>query len=109
MFVPPRRYDYIQNTLRTNSKWSLNNARTSIVNNFTRHFHRILKLAGIKNSKFHDLRRTAITNWFRQGLSELDVMTLSGHANFGTTHKFYLKVADNLVERARKAAFDLNL
>ena len=109
VFVPPRRYDYIQNTLRAKGKWSLNNARTSIVNNFTRHFHRILKLAGIKNSKFHDLRRTAITNWFRQGLSELDVMTLAGHANFDTTHKFYLAVADNLVERARKATYNLNL
>jgi len=52
---------------------------------------------------FHDIRKTAITNWFRQGLSEYDVMTLAGHANFETTHRFYLAVADDLVDRARQA------
>jgi hypothetical protein len=36
-------------------------------------------------------------------MSEYDVMTLAGHSNFATTHKFYLAVADDLVERARKA------
>ncbi|MCX5635449.1 MAG: hypothetical protein NTW55_06415 [Planctomycetota bacterium] len=30
-------------------------------------------------------------------------MTLAGHANFSTTHKFYLAVADDLIARARKA------
>ncbi|MHC5119859.1 MAG: hypothetical protein ACYSOH_07560, partial [Planctomycetota bacterium] len=50
-----------------------------------------------------DIRRTAITGWFRQGLSEYDVMTLAGHANFETTHKFYLAIADDLMARARKA------
>jgi hypothetical protein len=42
-------------------------------------------------------------DWFRQGLSEYDIMTLAGHANFSTTHRFYLAVADDLVARARKA------
>ena len=32
-----------------------------------------------------------------------DVMTLAGHANFATTHKFYLAVADDLIARARRA------
>ena len=52
---------------------------------------------------FHDIRKTAITNWFRQGLSEYDVMTLAGHSDFATTHRFYLAVADDLVARAREA------
>ena len=52
---------------------------------------------------FHDIRKTAITNWFRQGLSEYDVMTLAGHSDFATTHRFYLAVADDLVARARQA------
>ena len=47
--------------------------------------------------------KSAITNWFRQGLSEYDVMTLVGHVNFETTHKFYLAVADDLMDRARQA------
>jgi integrase len=52
---------------------------------------------------FHDIRKTAISNWLRQGLSEYDVMTLAGHANFATIHRFYLAVADDLVVRARQA------
>ena len=32
-----------------------------------------------------------------------DVMALAGHANFETTHKFYLAVADDLISRARDA------
>ena len=35
--------------------------------------------------------------------SEYDVMKLAGHADFKTTHKFYLKVADDLVDQAREA------
>jgi hypothetical protein len=30
-------------------------------------------------------------------------MTLAGHFNFETTHRFYLAVADDLVDRARLA------
>jgi len=36
-------------------------------------------------------------------MSEHDVMTLAGHSSFATTHAFYLAVADDLVDRARKA------
>jgi len=51
-----------------------------------------LAIAHVDKGTFHDIRKTAITDWFRQGLSEYDVMTLAGHANFATTHKFYLAV-----------------
>jgi len=30
-------------------------------------------------------------------------MRLAGHSDFATTHKFYLAVADDLVDRARVA------
>ena len=30
-----------------------------------------------------------------------DVMVLAGHSSFATTHRFYLAVADDLVDRAR--------
>jgi len=36
-------------------------------------------------------------------MSEHDVMRLAGHASFETTHRFYLAVADDLVDRARAA------
>ncbi|MBN2267669.1 MAG: tyrosine-type recombinase/integrase, partial [Candidatus Babeliaceae bacterium] len=81
VLVPPKRYDYIQNVLRPSGKWTLVDARTSIVNNFTRDFNRILKQANVKHGTFHDIRKTAITHWFQQGLSEYDVMTLAGHSN----------------------------
>ncbi len=58
--------------------------------------------AGVKRRTFHDIRRTAITNWFYQGLSIYDVMKLAGHSKFETTYKFYLQVKDGLLDRARK-------
>ena len=102
VLVPPARYDFIQQT-RQKGKWTLSSARNSVINNFTRQFGKILTLAKVEKRTFHDIRRTAITSWFRQGLSEYDVMTLAGHANFETTHKFYLAIADDLISRARKA------
>ena len=74
-----------------------------VVNNFRRQFNNIRGKAGVKKGTFHDIRRTAITMWFANGMSEHDVMVLAGHSNFATTHEFYLAVADDLVDRARVA------
>lgn len=103
VFVPVARYDYIQK-LRDQGKWKFSDSRLKVVNNFTPQFEKILKTANVKKGQFHDLRRTAITNWFANGMSENDVMVLAGHSNFATTHEFYLAVADDLVDRARRAS-----
>jgi integrase len=104
VFIPPARYDYIQ-PLRAEGKWTYSDSRTKTVARFNKVFNAILKRARIKQGTFHDLRRTAICNWFREGLSELEVKTLAGHANFETTHKYYLKVdKEESVRRARKAS-----
>ena len=103
VFVPPKRYDHIQQTLRPADKWTLLSAKDKVINNFWQQFRKIQLKARVDKGTFHDLRKTAITNWFRQGLSEYDVMTLAGHADFETTHRFYLAVADDLVDRARQA------
>jgi integrase len=103
VLVPPGRYDHIQQILRSKGKWTLSNARNKVINNFTKQFNRILAIAHVDKGTFHDIRKTAITDWFRQGLSEYEVMTLAGHANFATTHRFYLAVASDLIDRARKA------
>jgi len=103
VFVPTARYDYIQNVLRPNGTWTLSDSRLKVVNNIKRDFDEILKRAGIKIGTFHDIRRTAISMWFANGMSEYDVMTLAGHSSFVTTHKFYLAVADDLIHRARTA------
>ena len=103
VFVPPGRYDYIQHELRPKGKWTLLSAKDNVINNFSRQFKKILSKAHVDKGTFHDIRKTAITNWFRQGLSEYDVMTLAGHSDFATTHRFYLAVADDLVTRPRQA------
>ena len=103
VFVPPYRYDRIQQ-LRQQGKWSLSDSRLKVVNNFRRKFKKILKRAGVKSKRFHDFRNTALSNWLTAGLSEFEVMKLAGHSDFSTTHKFYLAVADDLIDRARDAA-----
>jgi integrase len=103
VFVPPARYDYIQRRLRATGTWTYSDSRLKVVNNFGRDFGVILQRAGVENGEFHDLRRTAICNWFEEGMSEFDVMKFAGHADFRTTHRFYLRVRDDLVQRARRA------
>ena len=68
-----------------------------------RNFDKILLKAGVKTGTFHDIRRTVISMWFANGMSEYEVIRLAGHSDFTTTHKFYLAVADDLVDRARVA------
>ena len=94
------RYDHIQK-LRERGKWKLCDSKLKVVNNFTRQFNHILNRASCKRAKFHDFRRTALTNWLASGMSEHEVMILAGHASFNTTHRFYLAVATDLVDRAR--------
>jgi integrase len=108
VFVPPKRYDRIQlirKGLSSGRKktWTMTDANGSVINNFTRMFKEIKELAGIPKGEFHDLRRTAITNWFYAGLKITEVMRLCGHENYDTTLKYYLAVKDNLVDRARVA------
>lgn len=103
VFVPPHRYDRIQQ-LRKEGEWTLIDARLNVLNNFSLRFKKILKRASVKTGCFHDFRSTALTNWLAAGMSELDVMRLAGHSSFTTTHTFYLSVADDLVDRARAAS-----
>ena len=101
VFVPPRRYEAIQE-LRRKGEWKFSDSRLKVVNNFSRQFKLILQRASVGSASFHDFRRTALSNMFASGLTENDVMKLAGHSNFNTTHQFYLDVADGLVERARQ-------
>ena len=100
VFLPIERYDHLQN-IRKEGRWK---QRYGVcpVNNFTRIFEKIQKHAGVKKGEFHDLRRTCLTNWLTNGLGEYDVMHLAGHADFQTTHRFYLAVRKDLLDRTRK-------
>jgi integrase len=102
VFVPSARYDYIEHEFRAKGKWTYSDSRLKVANNFCPDFRKILRGAGIEEGTFHDLRRTAICNWFKEGMREYDVMKLADHADFKTTHKYYLRVHDDLVDRARQ-------
>jgi integrase len=104
VFIPPARYDFIQRELRAKGLWTYSDSRLKVVNNFGRDFGLLLKRAAVKTGEFHDLRRTTISNWLAEGLSEVEVMKLTGHADFKTTHTFYLRLRDNSVDRARQAS-----
>lgn len=101
VFVPNERYNHIQNKLRAKGKWSFSSSRLKVFNNFYKHFGAILKRAGVKKGKFHDLRATALSNWFAEGMSEYKVMRLAGHSNFETTRQFYLSIKDDYLNKAR--------
>jgi len=71
------------------------------VNNFSCQFNSILAHAKVDEGEFHDFRRTCLTRWLINGLSEYDVMNLAGHAKFETTRQFYLAVRGDLLKDAR--------
>jgi integrase len=104
VFVLPARYSHIQDQLRAKGKWRYSDSRQKLIPNFNEVFGKILGRAGIDCGTFHDLRRTAISNWLAKGLSEFEVMKLAGHSNFSTTHRFYLRIRDDMIGRARKAS-----
>jgi len=104
VFVLPARYAHIQDQLRAKGKWRYSDSRQKLIPKFNVAFGKILGRAGIDRGTFHDLRRTAISNWLAKGLSEFEVMKLAGHSNFSTTHRFYLRVRDDVIDRARKAS-----
>jgi integrase len=104
VFIQSARYAYIQEQLRAKGKWRYSDSRQKPIPKFNDIFGKILGRAGIDYGTFHDLRRTTISNWLAKGLSEFEVMKLAGHANFSTTHRFYLRVRDDVIDRARKAS-----
>jgi len=57
VFVPPARYDHIQQKLRAEDKWAYSNSRLKVANNLERDFDKILQRVSIEEGEFHDLRR----------------------------------------------------
>ncbi len=102
VFIPAPRYQHIQER-RKAGKWTVADGRAPL-DNFCDHFDRIRALASIEEGTFHDLRRTCLSNWLAQGLTEFEVMRLAGHAKFETTRQFYLAVRSDAVDRARMAS-----
>ena len=98
VFVLPARYGHIQEQLQAKGKWRHSDSPQKLIPKFNVAFGEILGRAGIEHGTFHDLRRTAISNWLAKGLSEFEAMKLAGHSNFSATHKFYLRVSGDKME-----------
>ena len=99
IFVSPERLARLKKR-RKADKW---NSRSEVVNNLHERFNTIRHHGNVAECTMHDLRRTAITNWFYEGLEIVEVMRLAGHAKYDTTLQYYLAVKDDLVDKARRA------
>ena len=102
VFLTKERYERIQ-AKRKAGKWNCFDS-LSPVSSFTKQFQKILKTANIEPLEFHDLRRTALSNFFYSGLDSISVQKIAGHSNLKTTASFYLAIRPDLIEKARQAS-----
>jgi integrase len=68
--------------------------------NFTRHFERLLKEAGVPRIRFHDGRHTFATLMLELGEAPKTVQTMLGHTKISTTLDIYSHVSLDLEKRA---------
>jgi integrase len=73
--------------------------------NFTRHFERLLKQAGLPHIRFHDGRHTFATVMLELGEAPKVVQTMLGHTKIATTLDIYSHMS---LDMERKAAAKLN-
>ena len=67
-----------------------------------RRYHALLVKAGLPRKRFHDLRHTAASLLFAQGIEPRVVMEILGHSRIATT----LDIYTHLLPRARHEAAD---
>lgn len=60
--------------------------------NVNKEFKRILKEAGLRDRRFHDLRHTCATRLFELGANPKEVQTYLGHASLAITMGTYTHV-----------------
>ena len=65
-------------------------------------FATALRLAGIDNLKFHDLRHTAATRMIRAGVSHTEVMKITGHLTMKTFMRYINLTSDSATEAANR-------
>lgn len=68
--------------------------------NFTRHFKALLKKAGLKEIRFHDLRHTFATLSLEAGVNAKTLQEMLGHATFSMTMDIYSHVSQGMKKEA---------
>jgi integrase len=63
--------------------------------------------AGVPQTIFHDLRRTALTNMIEAGLSEKEAMEISGHRTRAVFDRYHIVSERRLKEMAGKLEIHL--
>ena len=71
--------------------------------NLTRHYKRLLGRAGLPERRFHDLRHTAASLLFGQGLEATAVQRVLGHSSIAVTNDTYL----HLMPRAKRRSAEV--
>ena len=66
---------------------------------FEQTWRRVLKRAGVRDLKFHDLRHEAVSRFFELGLNIIEVSTISGHKELSMLKRYTHLNADSLVSR----------
>ena len=64
----------------------------------------VIKKSGVRRIRFHDLRHTAASLMFRQGVSPKVVSTVLGHSDIAFTMRVYTHLYD---DQRQTAALDL--
>ncbi|MGB5178318.1 MAG: tyrosine-type recombinase/integrase, partial [Gammaproteobacteria bacterium] len=62
-------------------------------------WHRVLKKAGIKGLRFHDLRHEAVSRLVEAGLGDQEVAAISGHKSMQMLKRYTHLRAEDLVAR----------
>jgi integrase len=68
--------------------------------NLLRDWYKIMRLSGLPKIRFHDLRHSAATLLFAQGVHPKTVMEILGHSDLNTTMKIYGHVLDQMKREA---------
>lgn len=75
--------------------------------NLLRDWYRIMAGSGLPKIRFHDLRHSAATLLFAQGVHPKTVMEILGHSDLNTTMKIYGHVLDQMKREAASKMDDL--
>ena len=71
---------------------------------FRRKFERLVKAAGIRRIRIHDLRANCLTTLALGGMAPAALMAYAGHANITTTMRYYVRTQAGEVLRAAAEA-----